>query len=99
MKTVKLYGIDLITPINFEKIMTKEFTDKVTSLDGFVAFAPYGSGTEGSNYFNSQSNAALFDTASNRNKAYKELSKIIKCAVILETAKVPAEYLAGRNKK
>lgn len=92
-KKVKLYGLDLITPINFEKLMTKEFVDKISSFDGFVSIAPYGSPTKEANFYNSQSTAALFDTAYNRNKAYNELSKTMKCAIILEVAEVSEEYL------
>ena len=93
MKKAKLYGIDLLTPINFEKIMTKEFCDILDSLEGFVAIAPFGSEKKECNFYNSQSSAALFDTPLNRNKAYNELSKIIKCALILQAAEVDTKYL------
>ena len=93
MKTVKLYGIDLLTAINFEKIMSKEFIEKIETLDGFVALAPYGSGKKQCNLYNSPTSALLFDTPQNRNKAYNELSKIMQCAIILETAEVDEKYL------
>lgn len=94
-KEVKAYGIDLITALNFEKLMDAEFVEFVSSLDGFIGFGPWGGGAE-CNFFNSPSNAALFDSASNRNKAYREISKRIECAVIMETAHIPAEY-AGKK--
>lgn len=89
---VKAYGIDLRTDINSERIMTDELKSMVTSMDGFIGIAPYGGGRQ-CNFYNSPTVAVLFDSASNRNKAYRKLSETMEVAVILETAHVPAMWL------
>jgi hypothetical protein len=65
---------------NFEKITTKEFVDKIKSLPGFLGVTDYAGGS---------TQAVLFDSQSNRNKAYKVLSEEIACAIIFETAYIP----------
>ena len=84
---MKAYAVDLVSYKNEEKILTDEFVAMMKSLDGFLGYAPYGGGSE-CNIYNSPSVAALFDTASNRNKAYRKISEVIECAVILETGHV-----------
>lgn len=79
-KERKAYGIDLIVQRNFHNINTDEFADKLKSLKGFLGITEYKGGI---------TQAALFDSMSNRNKAYNELSKEIDCAIIAETAYIP----------
>ena len=64
MKKIKAYGLDLVVPKNFEKIITEEFGDKLKALPGFIGITDYAGG---------QTKAELFDSMSNRNKAYKVL--------------------------
>ena len=93
---MKAYGIDLLTCRNFEKITSTEFIHKVNRMDGFIALAPYGGGAE-CNFYNSPTVAILFDSASNRNKAYRKLSEEMECAVILETGEIDARYARKRK--
>lgn len=79
-KERKAYGIDLVVPENYDKITTKEFADKLKGLKGFLGVSGYKGG---------QTQAALFDSQSNRNKAFNILSAEISCAIILETAYIP----------
>ena len=79
MKEIKAYGLDLVVPKNFEKITTDAFADKLKALPGFLGITDYAGG---------QTKAALFDSMSNRNKAYKVLSEDILCAVIPQTAHI-----------
>lgn len=80
MKERKAYGVDLVVSENFEKIATEDFANKLKSLPGFLGITSYAG---------DQSKAALFDSMSNRNKAYNELSKDMKVAIILQTAYIP----------
>lgn len=79
MKEIKAYGLDLVVPKNYDKIITEEFGNKLKALPGFLGITDYAGG---------QTKAALFDSMSNRNKAYKVLSEDIMCAVIPETAHI-----------
>lgn len=83
MKEIKAYGIDLVVPKNFEKIMTESFAAKLKELSGFIGLTDFASG---------QTKAALFDSLSNRNKAYNILSEDIECAIIPQTCHIPANY-------
>ena len=90
VKEIKAYGVDLLVWVNSESALTNnDFLNTLKGLDGFIGIAPFGIGMD-ENFNNSQSIAALFDSESNRNKAYNVLSEKIKCAVIMETAHIPA---------
>lgn len=78
MKERKAYGVDLVISKNYEKLMSDEFPAKLKSLPGFLGVTEY-----------KDSQAALFDSQSNRNKALRELSSEIYCEIILETAHIP----------
>lgn len=93
---MKAYGIDLLVDRNFAKIMDTEFIKKTRSMDGLIGLAPYGGGVE-CNFYNSPTVALLFDSASNRNKAYRTLSEEMECAVILETGEIDARYARKRK--
>ena len=81
MKEIVAYGIDLVVPVNFEKLMNKEAADFINNLSGFIGIAPYAEG---------QTTAALFHTVKQRNEAYsKLLKKGWKVAVIVETVTIP----------
>ena len=82
MKERKAYGIDLVVPENFKRIMEEDFVDKLKATPGFLGITPCNG---------QQSQAALFDSMSNRNKAYNELSKEITVAIIPYTAYIPVE--------
>ena len=88
MKEIKAYGIDLNIPMNFEKTASEDFLHRLEKLDGFIGCAPYGGG-EFSTFDNSPTMAGLFDTMSNRNKAYNELSKDLMVGIILESCTIP----------
>ena len=77
MKQRKAYGINLVLSKNYQKVKSKEFVEKLKSLPGFIGITNYAGG---------HTQAALFDSQSNRNKAYRILSEEIQCAIILETA-------------
>lgn len=77
MKSRKAYGVDLVVPKNFDKITTEEFANKLKGLPGFLGVTEYAGG---------QSQAALFASQSDRNKAYNILSQEIQCAIIPQTA-------------
>jgi hypothetical protein len=79
-KERKAYGVDLVVSKNFHNITTDEFVEKLKSLPGFLGVTEFAGG---------QTQAALFDSLSNRNKAYNELSKEIECAIIPQTAYIP----------
>ena len=79
-KEKKAYGVDLVISENFDKITTEEFAKKLQSMPGFLGITPYQG---------KQSQAALFDSQSNRNKAYNELSKDMTVAIIPQTAYIP----------
>lgn len=80
MKQRKAYGVDLVLQKNYLKIKSKAFAEKLKSIPGFIGITNYAGG---------KTQAALFDSQSNRNKAYKVLSEEIQCAIILETAYLP----------
>lgn len=81
MKERKAYGVNLCVEKNLKnpKFQTKEFAEKLKNLDGFLGVTDYEGVTQ----------AALFDSQSNRNKAFKELLKDFYCEVILQTAYIP----------